>query len=189
MLKPPAPWGLIAFVVAGLILLTGLLYLGPPENGTNGPALQMLGHALSILAGILLAIITMMGDPRNLYRGSWQIASMHRHQIRRVLDRSLLFFWLYLLTITFAFVAVVLGEYTSDVFDSYLVRWMKHVALSLSSVALLWSFGLPVIIRRAQLHRLDVEVDRRKDEAREELDRFAKDVEDWKREEEPPPQD
>ncbi len=41
---------------------------------------------VSILAGILIAIITMLGDPRVLYRGSWRVASAHRREVRHYYD-------------------------------------------------------------------------------------------------------
>ena len=159
----PPPWGRFALAIAGLGLLAALLYLGPSANGSSDTALRMLATALSILAGILLAIIAMLGDPRSLYPGSWRIASAHRRQIRHALNRAAMLFWLYLAVIALAFGATLLEAYAPSLIDS---RWMKHCALSLGSVALLWSFSLPWVIRKAQLARLDDEVERRRKQAR-----------------------
>jgi len=157
--------GRIAFGLAGVGLLVGLLYLGPPEKDTSDTALTILATALSILAGILLAIITMLGDPRSLYAGSWRVASAHRRQIRRALDRSAMLFCLYLIVIALAFGAMLLEAYVPSLVG---VKWVKHAAVSAGGVALLWSFSLPWIIRRAQLARLDDEVERRRKETRSE---------------------
>ena len=56
----------------------------------------------------------------------------------------------------------MLDAYESSPLSEHYVSWIKHVALSAGSVALLWSFSLPSIIRKAQLERLDREVERRK---------------------------
>ena len=104
----PPPWGRFALGAAGVGLLAVLLYLGPSASSTTDTALRILATALSILAGILLAIITMLGDPRSLYPGSWRVASVHRRQIRHALNRSAMLFWLYLAVIGLAFGATLL---------------------------------------------------------------------------------
>lgn len=159
-------WGRVVLGVAGLLLFAYLLSFGPLAEGASDLALRILSLALSILAGILLAIMTMLGDPRILYPGSWRVASAHQRQIRRALDRSVWLFRVYLLVIALAFAGVLLEAYVPVMLDGDSVRWVKHIALSLGSVALLWSFSLPAAIRKAQLARLDEEVERRYEEAR-----------------------
>lgn len=163
MNKGPA-WGRLALGVAGVMLLAYLLYLGPADHPTSDVALIILGTALSILAGILLAIITMLGNPRSLYPGSWRVASAHRREIRYALNRSAMLFSIYLSVIATAFGAHLIEAYAGPEVD---VRWVKHIALSVGSMALLWSFSLPWVIREAQLVRLDDEVESRKRRTRE----------------------
>ena len=151
----------ITFILAGVALfLVLLLYIGPPPTGQNSdPALRMLANALSILAGFLIAVIVILGDPRSLYRGNWRIASAHQREIRRALNRTALLFYTYLVVIVCIFAASFLEAYTSATVCS---RWMKHIALSAGGTALFWSFALPFVIRKAQLNRLDEEVEDRK---------------------------
>ena len=163
MNKRPA-WGRLALGIAGVMLLAYLLYLGPAAHPTSDVALTILATALSILAGILLAIITMLGNPRNLYPGSWRVASAHRRQIRYALNRSAILFSMYLSVIATAFGAHLIEAYAGPAID---VRWVKHIALSVGGMALLWSFSLPWVIREAQLARLDDEVENRKRRRRE----------------------
>lgn len=159
----PPPAGRVVLGLVGVGLFVALLYVGPSAKATSDTALTILATALSILAGILLAIITMLGDPRSLYPGSWRVASGHRRQIRHALTRAAILFWVYLAVIALAFGSTLLEAYAPSAID---VRWVKHVALSMGSVALLWSFSLPWVIRRAQLARLDDEVERRRQQAR-----------------------
>ena len=153
-------WGRITFILAGVVLFVVLLYIGPPPVGQNSDfALRMLANALSILAGFLIVVIVMLGDPRSLYRGNWRIASAHQREIRHALNRTALLFCTYLVVIAFIFAASLLEAYTSAIVCS---RWMKHIALSAGGTALFWSFALPLVIRKAQLNRLDEEVQDRK---------------------------
>lgn len=116
--------------------------------------------AFSILAGFLIAIITMAGDPKMLYPGTWKVASAHRREIRRALTRYQCLFYVYLTVIVMAFGAALFAKVAADF---PVVRWMERVALSLGVAALFWSFGLPTAIIRIQLDRLTGEVeDRRK---------------------------
>ena len=165
-MKVRPAWKRIGFGLAGALLLAAFLYVGPSSTeGKSDWALGILATALSILAGILLAVITLLGDPRSLYPGSWRVASAHRRQIRNALNRFALLFWLYLGVIALVLATAVLEAYETDALDACWVVWMKHVALSVGSVALLWSFSLPATIRKAQLARLDREIEERKERA------------------------
>lgn len=163
-------WGRIAFILAGVGLFVVLLRLGPPPAGQNSDfALRILANALSILAGFLIAVIVMLGDPRSLYRGSWRIASAHRREIRRALNRTAYLFCAYLAVIALVFVASLLDAYALAAIDPRLAiidpRWMKHIALSSGVMVLFWSFALPLVILKAQLDRLDEEVEDRKQQS------------------------
>ena len=166
-MKVGPAWRRLGLGLAGVLLLAGLLYIGPSSTeGKSDWALRILATALSILAGILLAVITLLGDPRSLYPGSWRVASAHRRQIRRALNRFAMLFWLYLGVIALALAAALFEAYEPNVLGTCWVSWVKHVALSLGCLALLWSFSLPATIRRAQLARLDREVEERKERSR-----------------------
>ena len=162
MSRKPLSGKRVAFGFAGLLLFLALMYLGPTPPGKGDLALRILATALSILAGILLAVITLLGDPRSLYPGNWRVASAHRRQIRVALNRAAALFWMYLGTIAIGLAAVLLEAYEPQLLAPCLVGWLKHLAMCFGSVALLWSFWLPASIRRAQLDRLDEEVERRK---------------------------
>ena len=70
--------------------------------------LRILATVLAILTGFLIAIITMLGDPRSLLAGSWRVASAHRAEVRHALDRFAVLFYVYLVTIATVFAASLL---------------------------------------------------------------------------------
>ena len=169
----------IGLGVAGLLLLAAFLYIGPSSTQEKSDwALRILATALSILAGILLAVITMVGDPRSLYPGNWRVASIQRREICSALDRFVMLFWLYLFVIVLALAAALLEAFELSVLGNRCVEWVKHVALGVGSLALLWSFPLPGIIRDAQVAKLDHEVEERKRHGRLHLDAHVDETKD-----------
>ena len=159
-MKKPVSWGRVVFLLLGIVAGGALAVFGPlPDQDSNTAALRILATVLAILAGFLIAIITMLGDPQSLYRGSWRVASAHRRQIGRALLRFTLLFYVYLATILVVFIAALLGGYA----PCPVQRLVTHAALCLGVTALCWSFGLPWSIRQAQMSRLDAEVASRRE--------------------------
>ena len=156
-------WGRLALFAIGIWVIVGLLAVGPLPMAASASALNVLATVLSILAGFLIAVITMMGDPSGLLEGNWRIASVHRREIRRSLNRFSGLFYLYLAVIGATFVASLVEEAVPEPAH----RWVEHAALCLGAGALVFSFGLPAAIRREQLRRLDEEVERRRSESHE----------------------
>ena len=157
-------YGRVGFGLGGLAAFVMILWLGGSATEGNTEALRILVTVFSILAGILIAIITALGDPRALYRGTWRIASAHRREIRRVLLRYELLFYAYLVVITLAFSAALFREIASD---AVIARWIERFALGIGAGALVCSFGLPAEIIRTQMERLDEEVNRRRTPAKD----------------------
>ena len=67
-------WKRVGLGAVGLTLFVFLLLVGPSPNDVGGNwAIGMLAAALSIFAGIVVAVVTMLGDPRILYSGNWRV--------------------------------------------------------------------------------------------------------------------
>ena len=158
-MKREVSWRRVAAFGVGVAPTAVLLGIGPLPAEASESALKVLATVLSILTGFLIAIITMLGDPRNLLAGSWRLGSVHRREIKRALNRFSALFYLYLAAIAMAFVAsLVDGSIPCSVH-----RWIEHVALSVGAGALALSFGLPMAVRREQMRRLDEAVENRRD--------------------------
>ena len=146
-------------------MLVGLLaggvtfWFGGPYTAGNIDALKILVTAFSILAGILIAIITAFGDAQQLLEGSWRKASAHRRYKINNIDRCVILFYVYLIVIALAFVSALLSKMSSEV---AITHWVERITLSAGVSALFWSFGLPVTIRRMQKDRLDREVNQKR---------------------------
>lgn len=161
-MKKPVAWGRIAFILLGMVPGGLLFTFGPlPDQESNSAALRILATVLAILTGFLIAIITILGDPRALYPGSWRVASAHRRQISRALYRFTFLFYAYLVTILAVFSAALLVGYA----PCSVQRLVTHVALCFGVTALCWSFGLPWSIQQAQMSRLDAEIAGRREKS------------------------
>lgn len=149
----------IILILAGLAVAAILLRVGPPaDSGTGGEAIRILVIVLSILSGFLIAAITMLGDPKRLPAGSWRVASADRRRVRRPLDRLIILFYAYLSAIFLALVFSILQEHIPDC----LSRWLRHAVLSFGAAILVWSFGIPSVIRQELFQNLDKEVENRR---------------------------
>ena len=165
MNRTSTSWARVFHLCIGLGAAGLLAWIGPPSDSDSTAAtelaLRLLVTILSILAGFLLAVIAILGDPRSLFAGSWRVASAHARQIRRVLGRSVLLFYVYLATIAAAFLSTIVGQYGVD---AAYERWGKHLALCFGCASLIWSCGLPTVIKKTLVDRLGEEVDERKKE-------------------------
>ena len=158
-MKRDIAWTRVAAFAVGLAPTALLLAIGPLPSEASESAVKVLATVLSILTGFLIAIITMLGDPRNLLAGNWRVGSVHRREIKRALNRFSALFYLYLAAIGMAFVAsLVDGSIPCSVH-----RWIEHIALSVGAGALALSFGLPMAVRREQMRRLDEAVEDRRE--------------------------
>ena len=143
------------FIVAG-IFSGVIVFVFLPEF--NHGSISLLVTAFSILAGIMIAVITMLGDPANLYRGSWRMASAHRREIRRRFYLYEILFYAYLIVVGLACGAAVMdGKIFPDA-----ARLVARMALSAGVAVFVWSLSLPRDIIRTQMARLEEEVDRRR---------------------------
>ena len=151
----------LALILVGAAAMILTLYNGDRFAQNNADALRILIMVFSILAGILIAIITLIGDPDSLYGGSWRIASIHRRQILRRLRRYRILFYVYLMVITLAFCTTLLrGPEPNPL--SGISAGCERFALGLGVGALVWSFGLPSAIINAHKERLNQAVEGRK---------------------------
>ncbi len=159
MKKQDIAFGRVTFILVGLLVGGVTFWFGEPYTAGNIDALKILVTAFSILAGILIAIITAFGDAQDLLEGSWRIASAHRRQKVNNIDRCVILFYVYLTVITLAFISALLNKISTEV---AMTHWVERITLSAGVSALFWSFGLPIAIRRIQKDRLDREVNRKR---------------------------
>ena len=139
---------------SGVSVCVFLLMWNYEQEWSSKESLQVLIRVFSILAGVLIAMIALNGDPIGLRSANWRIASAHRHQIKIRMRRYVLLFYVYLIFIALVFCTSLLSEIGMSSFARY-SRICEILALSVGCGALVWSFGIPGAIIKTHMERLD----------------------------------
>ncbi len=119
------------------IILWGLLitYFLQPYIHKNQDAINIIVTVFSVLAGFLVAVITLVGDPSTLPQGSWRAARLGSTLTYNRLTRKKWLFILYLLTLTLIFITVLIkGKHPE------LELWLERIYLFLAICAFILSF-------------------------------------------------
>lgn len=132
---------------------------GQPLIHGNEQAVNLLVTFFSILAGFLVAIIAVIGDPGMLPAGSWRAAELGRPELMRRLARHKLLFLTYLVTLAAILLSLLLAKAHPG-----RTAILERIYLFLATVAFLYSLRLPWALARLQEERIDLEIQRKRKE-------------------------
>lgn len=147
-------------IMLGVCLtLWGILlsYLGQPFIHGNQDAVNIIVTVFSILAGFLVAVITLVGDPKSLPSGSWRAAELGSVLTYNRLVRKKWLFNAYLVTLFLIFITVLL----KDKFPT-LVIVLEYIYVFFASIACILSFKLPSALLELQSERIENEITERR---------------------------
>lgn len=141
-------------------------------------ALDVLVNIYSILAGFLIGVIALIGDPSSLPSGSWRIAEISTQNTFRKLRNTKNLLYVYLLTLfaIFAYKLVAVPETLEIIkgiplgvklipYLSGLKDIVERGILFLSFVAFSYSFTLPNSLFSIQKKRVEKEIEDRREQA------------------------
>ena len=145
-------------LATAVLLWSGLAsHFGQPLIHGNQDAINVIVTMFSILAGFLVAIITLVGDPKSLPSGSWQKAQIGSELTYNRLNRHKLLFKLYLSTLAFIFISMLLQEKLTEYQPI-----IEYIYLYLACTAFLISFKLPTSLMQLQKERIEHEMAERR---------------------------
>jgi uncharacterized membrane protein YoaK (UPF0700 family) len=147
-------WGRTATILIGTIAGAAGAYYGQPLIHKNELAISVVVTAFSILAGFLIAIMTIMGDPSAFGRHSWRAHELSRNTVFRGLRRQQWLFVLYLATVCTMFAGSLVSR-TSNGVSVTLTVWLERAYLFMAILAFAVSFRLPGTLLRIQMARHD----------------------------------
>lgn len=141
------------------LTLWGILfsYLGQPLIHGNQDAINIIVTVFSILAGFLVAVITLVGDPKSLPTGSWRAAELGSVLTYNRLVRKKWLFNAYLITLLLIFITVLL----KDKFPTLVIA-LEYVYVFFASIACVLSFKLPSALLDLQTERIENEIHERR---------------------------
>jgi len=164
------------FLITSMLISGFLCVLFQPL--LNEKALDLLVNIYSILAGFLIGVIALIGDPSSLPSGSWRIAESSTKNVFRNLQGTRNLLSIYLLTLFLIFmykllsvsgVETILNSYGITPLDKSLLQtfkvWFEMGILFFSFIAFSYSFMLPAKLFSIQQQRVNKEIENRRKEA------------------------
>lgn len=148
----------IKYAVAIILYSAIGSYCGQPLIHGNGDAINIIVTVFSILAGFLVAIITIIGDPSSLPSGGWQRARLGSELLYNRLTRHKLLFLMYLTTLLLIFISVLLKGKAQQI-----DVWVERAYLFFSISAFSLSFQLPSALMNLHMERIEHEIESRKE--------------------------
>ncbi len=134
-------------------------WFGQPLIHDNNDASSVIVNVFSILAGFLITIMTLLGEP-SLFRGrTWRADAVRKSNVYRRLVRHKYLFITYLVILGLVFVSTLIFKKYPQ---SNVVLWLERVYLALATIAFLMSLALPHRLMTLQLSRYDEMVESRR---------------------------
>ena len=158
-MKTEIDFAKIRLGVLAAILSLLASYLGQPLIHGNEQAVDVIVTVFSVLAGFLVAIIAIVGDPVLLPPGTWRAAELERGKLNRRLIRHKWLFTLYLITLGLVFFALLLKDK-----DPNVVLWLERGFLFFGVFAFVLSLALPGSLMKVQRERIDAVIEHRRKE-------------------------
>lgn len=146
-----------AYIIVALALSCVLGWtFGGMLRGSEA-VLSSIIDVFAILAGVLVAVISIIGDPSMLLPGNWRVGFEHAKDIQDRIARFAHLFTVYLLTIFLAVLAQFLDAAEIDGGG-----WVFSVLLGVAVFGVCLSLPLPYSLMAIQKERMAQEIERRK---------------------------
>lgn len=158
--------------LAGATIVSGVVgYYFQPMVANNTNAVNTVVTIFSILAGFLIAVITLIAKPTLKQAKNWQKLQLMKKTVQRKLFRQKLLFFLYLITL-----GVALSTFLVPDEHAVLRRWLEMVFLGLATFVFLASFDLPGSLMKIQMERYEAEMDATKPQVLKDATKAAVDA-------------
>jgi hypothetical protein len=117
---------------------------------------------ITVFAGFLVAILTILGDPSMIPEGSWRVAEIsHKNLVNSVIRHTWLFY-IYILTIAFILLGVFIRKEPDSVASERIKAWVECIYLFLVFFSFLLTLALPRALGKIQLARSEAVIEARR---------------------------
>jgi hypothetical protein len=152
-------WRGIALGVLFLGVSAILGKYGQPYVHGNEEARSVIVNVFSILAGFLITVMTLLGEPGLFRSRTWRADAARRENMHRRLLRHKLLFLAYLTTLGLIFGTTIVAKRYPE---SDCVVWLERIYLAMAVLAFLCSLILPSKLMSLQLAKYDAQIEARK---------------------------
>ena len=133
-----------------------LAWKGQPFIHGNEKAVDLIINVFSILAGFLIAIMTLFSDIQFDQDANWRKLQLQETLTEQRYAKHSLLFYTYLFVLICVFLTVLLGK-QPQMTDCFWFVWLEYMYLWLASISVCYSFMLPsklIQIRKKQYSSL-----------------------------------
>ncbi|MBX4954282.1 hypothetical protein HJB76_02075 [Rhizobium lentis] len=142
-------WGRTVGSATAILVAGAATYQFGGTLSNKADVLSFIASIFSILAAVLLAVISILGDPSMLLDHSWRHSYISAEETQRKIHRQTDIFIVYVSLLICLFVFML-----SD--PAAAIYWyVQHLAFFLTSLAFLASLTLPFTLKAIQKNRLD----------------------------------
>ncbi len=164
-------WSRLSKVAAAVCVSGAVGYFFQPMVAHNTDAVNTVVTIFSILAGFLIAVITLIAEPTLRQAKTWQELQLMKTTVQRKLRRQQLLFFLYLVTL-----GVALGTFLVPDTQAELRRWLETFFLGFATFVFIASFDLPGSLMKIQMERYEAEMDATKPQVLKDAAKAASDA-------------
>lgn len=137
--------GIIAISIAGS-------YLGKNTISNDQDALNLIVNFFSIFTGILVALISIIGDPADILDSdNWRSAFYKKNKSTNELIRICFLFYCYFITLFFIFASFFIDEKNFNFIKSAI----EYMYTFFACFSILLSFNLPIMLVKYQKSKLN----------------------------------
>lgn len=145
------------YIVFSAVASSGITYLFPDALARSTTALEGIISVFSILAGVLVAVMSIIGDPSMLLTGNWRLGFEHAKDIQKRIGNYANLIAIYVVTLLFVLTAIAMKDAQVTGYG-----WFYSIVLWLASFGLLLSIPLPYSLMAIQTERMNEEIRRRR---------------------------
>lgn len=145
------------YITASAVASGFLAYYFPTALQQSDNALEGIISVFSILAGVLVAVMSIIGDPSMLLTGNWRLGHEHAKEIQKRISNYALLIALYVIVLIGVLILMMIKEAHVE---GYL--WAFVIVQFGATLGLLLSIPLPFSLMAIQKDRMDQEIKRRK---------------------------
>ncbi|CDZ61363.1 Hypothetical protein NGAL_HAMBI2605_14640 [Neorhizobium galegae bv. orientalis] len=145
------------YIIFSLAAASAITYAFPNALEKSTTALEGIISVFSILAGVLVAVMSIIGDPSMLLSGNWRLGYEHAKDIQAKIGNYANLIAVYVVTLLLVLIAIVLKEALVLGYD-----WFFGVVLWFTSFGFLLSIPLPYSLMAIQKERMNEEIKRRR---------------------------
>jgi len=145
------------YIITSFVAASATSFAFPDALERSTTALEAIISIFSILAGVLVAVMSIIGDPSMLLSGNWRLGYEHAKDIQAKIGNYANLIAIYVVTLLFVLIAIVIKDAGVDGYS-----WVFTAALWLTSFGFLLSIPLPYSLMAIQTERMNEEIKRRR---------------------------